>query len=64
MTAHEAFEKCAQLLEGAAELHFAYSDPDRDRFRSVEDRSKWRFSAEFLADAAQKIRKMQSEELV
>lgn len=59
--AFEAFEKCAQLLEGSAALHFAYSDKTRDRFCDAQDREKWNFSAEFLADAARKIRKMQEE---
>jgi hypothetical protein len=62
MTADEAFEQCVKLLEGSADLHFAYSDPARDRYREPSpDRDKWKWSAEFLQDAANRIKKLRQE---
>lgn len=59
MTADEAFEMCAVWLENNADLHQAYSDPKRDRFREAAARDKWKWSAEFLEDAARHIRRFQ-----
>jgi len=66
MTADEAFEVCALWLESNAELHFAYSDPQRDRFkenpRGQAYFDQWRHSGEFLDDAARQVRKFQLAE--
>lgn len=62
MTADEAFEMCAKYLQSNADLHCAYSDPDRSRYREQSpDRDKWAWSADFLNDAARQIRKFQAD---
>lgn len=63
LTVDKAFERCIRLLENSAALHFAYSDPSRDRlFREPSaDRDKWQWSGEFLQDAADQIKKFQKE---